>query len=255
MGRTPPLSAAKAVDIVVASEQLILRGTGVDVEPALLSGNVVLNLTEPTSIKQINLLFRGKAHVPSTSIEPHILNNSSSQYVVCNHEWSFLEGHKGHSHTLKAGRHLFPFELRVGGSLPSSIATLVNGGSSVSYKLRATVVRSGFSANLSAIQPITITRTFAPESLEYQQTLEIENTWPEKLMYALIVPHKAWAAGDELTSLVKFAPLAKGVRVMSITSNLCETTRTLAKGGHLEKTRVVVSRRHEIVRGRAVSVD
>lgn len=174
---------------------------------------------------------------------------------MCNHEWTFLEGHKSHSHTLKAGRHLFPFELRVGGSLPSSVATLVNGGSSVSYKLRATVIRSGFSANLTAIQPITLTRTFAPESLEYQQTLEIENTWPEKLMYALIVPHKAWAAGDELTSLVKFAPLAKGVRVISITSNLCETTRTLAKGGHLEKTRVVVSRRHEIVRGRAVSVD
>ena len=73
MGRTPPLSAAKAVDIVVASEQLILRGTGVDVEPALLSGNVILNLTEPTSIKQINLLFRGKARVPSTSIEPYVI--------------------------------------------------------------------------------------------------------------------------------------------------------------------------------------
>jgi len=174
---------------------------------------------------------------------------------VCNHEWTFLEGPKSHSHTLKAGRHLFPFELRVGGSLPSSIATFVNGGSSVSYKLRATVVRSGFSTNLTAIQPITLTRTFAQESLEYQQTLEIENTWPEKLMYALMVPHKAWAAGDELTTLVKFAPLAKGVRVVSITSNLCETTRTLAKGGHLEKTRVVVSRKHEIVRGRAVSVD
>ncbi len=110
-------------------------------------------------------------------------------------------------------------------------------------------------ANLTAIQPITLTRSFAPESLEYQQTLEIENTWPEKLMYALMVPHKAWAAGDELTTLVKFAPLAKGVRVISITSNLCETTRTLAKGGHLEKTRIVVSRKHDVVRGRAVSVD
>lgn len=72
MGRSPPLSVTKAVDINVASDQLILRGTGVDVEPALLSGNVVLNLTEPTSIKQINLLFRGKARVPSTSIEPYV---------------------------------------------------------------------------------------------------------------------------------------------------------------------------------------
>ena len=138
----------------------------------------------------------------------HVLNNSPNQYIVCSHDWTFLEGEKKHNHTLKAGRHLFLFELRLGGSLPSSIATYVNGGASISYKLRATAIRSGFSTNLTAILPITIIRTFAPESLEYQQTLEIENTWPDKVMYALMIPHKAWAAGDEVTALVKFAPLA-----------------------------------------------
>ena len=71
MGRSPALAGKeKQLDIVVATDQLILRGTGVDVEPALLSGNVVLNLLEPASIKQISLVFRGKARVPSTSPEP-----------------------------------------------------------------------------------------------------------------------------------------------------------------------------------------
>lgn len=125
----------------------------------------------------------------------------------------------------------------------------------MSYKLRATAVRPGLSSNLSATLPISILRTFATESLEYQQTLEIENTWPEKVMYALMIPHKAWAAGDELTALVKFSPLNKGVRVLSITTFLCETTKTLAKSGHLEKTRNIVTRKHEIVHGRAVCVD
>ena len=183
------------------------------------------------------------------------MNNSPNQYIVCSHDWTFLEGEKKHNHTLKAGRHLFPFELRLGGSLPSSIATYVNGGASISYKLRATAIRSGFSTNLTAILPITIIRTFAPESLEYQQTLEIENTWPDKVMYALMIPHKAWAAGDEVTALVKFAPLQKGVRVLTITTHLCETTKTLARGGHIEKTRNVVTRKHEIINGRAVSVE
>ncbi|KAL5485424.1 hypothetical protein ACEPAI_8066 [Sanghuangporus weigelae] len=246
---------APTLDISVSSDQLYLRGTGVDVEPTLLSGNVVLHLSEPTSIKQIVLVFRGKARVPSNPHDPHVLNSSPNQYIVCSHEWTFLEGEKKHSHTLKAGRHLFPFELRLGGSLPSSLATYVNGGASISYKLRATAIRPGLAANLTASIPITLLRTFAPESLEYQQTLEIENTWPEKLMYSLMVPHKAWAAGDELTALLKFAPLAKGVRVLTVTTHLCETTKTLARGGHLEKTRNVVTRKHEIVNGQAVSVE
>lgn len=184
------------------------------------------------------------------------MNATPMQYIVCSHAWTFLEGAKGHAHTLKAGRHLFPFELQLGGSLPSSLATYVNGGASIAYKLRATAVRAGrLASNLSASKPVTLLRAFVPEALEYQQTLEIENTWPEKLMYALMLPHKAWAAGDEMTALVKFAPLQKGVKVRSVTTNVCETTRTLAKGGHLERTRVVVSRRHDIVGGRAVPAE
>ena len=47
----------------------------------------------------------------------------------------FLEGEKRHSHTLKAGRHLFPFQLQLGGSLPSSIATTAHGGVSRPWKV------------------------------------------------------------------------------------------------------------------------
>ncbi|EGO25773.1 hypothetical protein SERLADRAFT_388228, partial [Serpula lacrymans var. lacrymans S7.9] len=107
-------------------------------------------------------------------------------YIICNHDWTFLEGEKRHSHTLKAGRHLFPFQLQLGGSLPSSISTTAYGGASVMYKLRAVAVRPGLSHNLQTAIPISIMRSFAPEALEYQQTLEIENTWPEKLMYSIM---------------------------------------------------------------------
>ena len=61
---------APSLDIVVNSDTLVLRGTGVDVDPALLSGNVVLNLTEPTSLKEIVLQFRGKARLPVSASEP-----------------------------------------------------------------------------------------------------------------------------------------------------------------------------------------
>ena len=58
-----------SLDIVVNSDTLVLRGTGVDVAPALLSGNVVLYLSEATSIKEITLQFRGNARIPPSASE------------------------------------------------------------------------------------------------------------------------------------------------------------------------------------------
>ncbi|TRM70115.1 hypothetical protein BD626DRAFT_422757 [Schizophyllum amplum] len=240
-------------EIVLDQECLYLRGTGVDVEPARLSGHLVLYLTESTSVREITLHFRGKARLPVPSHESIGLQSSSLTYIICNHDWSFLEGEKKHSHTLKAGRHVFPFQLQIGGSLPSTIFTPVLGGASVVYKLRAHVIRSGFHNNLQTICPVIILRSFAPEALEYQQTLEIENTWPGKIMYSILVPHKAWAAGDNLTALVKFSPLTKGTSVVSVTTSVHETTKIYARSGFQEHSRVVATLKHDIVNGRAVA--
>ncbi|KAF4621110.1 hypothetical protein D9613_000148 [Agrocybe pediades] len=70
-----------------------------------------------------------------------------------------------------------------------------------------------------------------------------------------MLPHKAWAAGDAIGAIMKFSPLAKGVRVASVISALCEITKVYARSGTQEDTRVVVSTRHEIVDGRAVEVE
>ena len=114
-------------------------------------------------------------------------------------------------------------------------------------------MRPGLAHNLQAVAPVTLLRTFSMEALEYQQTLEIENTWPEKLMYSLMVPHKAWAAGDNIVSLVKFSPIAKGVRVLRVNTSVIETTKILTpKHGHQARARTVASSVHEIVDGKAV---
>jgi arrestin-related trafficking adapter 4/5/7 len=182
-------------------------------------------------------------------------SNSPMTYIVCNHEWSFFEGEKKNSHTLKAGRHLFPFQLHLGGSLPSTFYTNAYGGSSVTYKLRATATRPGFAPNLQTHKVITLLRSFVPEAVEYQQSLEIENTWPEKIMYSIMVPHKAWAAGDDLTAAIKLSPLAKGVRPISVVTTLNETIKVHSRTGWQESTRPVVTTRHEFRNGQAVWVE
>ncbi|KAI0315687.1 hypothetical protein OF83DRAFT_1084788 [Amylostereum chailletii] len=243
-----------SLEIVVASDVLTLRGTGVDVTPTSLQGHLVLNLVESTSLKEITLQFRGKARLPAPSTDMSI-NSSAMTYLVCNHEWSFLEGDKKHTRTLKAGRHLFPFQLRIGGSLPSSISTPAFGGASVQYKLRATATRPGLAHNLQTQVPISINRSFAAEALEYQQTLEIENTWPEKLMYSIMIPHKAWAAGDTVTAVVKFSPLTKGARVLSVGTVVNETVKLYVRTGWQETTKVIASTKHGIHNGRAVKIE
>ncbi|PPQ90756.1 hypothetical protein CVT25_010145 [Psilocybe cyanescens] len=248
------------ISIIPDAPYLTLKGTGPDVEPTTLSGHVVLYLTESTTLKELTLQFRGKARIPMPANESLINNSTSITYVVCNHDWSFLESgasssSKRHARTLKAGKHYFPFSLSIGGSLPSSITTPALGSASVAYKLRAVATRTGLAHNLQAIHPVPLLRTFTPEALEYQQTLEIENTWPDKMMYAIMLPHKAWAAGDTLGAVVKFSPLGKGVSVASVVSTLWETSKVYARSGTQEETRAVCSIRHEIVDGRAVEVD
>ena len=59
-----------SLEIALNSDVLLLKGTGVDVEPALMSGNVVLHLAEATSIREITLQFRGKAILSLNPSDP-----------------------------------------------------------------------------------------------------------------------------------------------------------------------------------------
>jgi hypothetical protein len=138
------------------------------------------------------------------------------------------------------------------GNLPSTLNTY-SGDAIISYRLRANVVRSGFaSSNYHAYKSFTLHRTFTPEALEFNQTLEIENTWPGKVMYSLTLPFKAYAAGDEIPVNVKFMPLAKGVRVTSVTSVIKEYSLVHTRHSQHPDSRVAASVKHEMRNGRAV---
>ncbi|KAJ7343241.1 hypothetical protein DFH08DRAFT_872174 [Mycena albidolilacea] len=240
------------IEILLDHEYVFLRGTGVDVEPARISGNIALYLTEPTTIRSVTLQFRGKAYLPVPPQTQHSSNNPPSTYTVCKHNWSFMEGQKKHSYTLKAGRHLFPFQLQVGGSLPCSVITDAFGGASVTYKLRAVAHTGAFSHNIQAVAPVYLLRSLGPTALEYQQTCDIEHEWRHKLMFSVAIPHSAWAAGDEFVALLKIAPLVKGVGVLTVTTSLRETTKVFGRANPV--TRTVASVTHEIIGGKAVEM-
>jgi hypothetical protein len=189
-------------------------------------------------------------------LTPYRATGSKSHHFthhVLTHDWSFLQGEKKHTHTLKAGHHSFPFSLMLHGNLPSSIHTF-SGDAIISYKLHATVVRSGFASNFHHVKHFTLHRTFTSDALEFNQTLEIENTWPGKIMYALTLPFKAYAAGDDIPVNVKFMPLAKGVRVTSVTSVIKEYSLVHTRHSNHPDQRVASSVKHELRNGQAYLV-
>jgi hypothetical protein len=60
------------IEVVVDTDVLTLEGTGAEVTPALLSGQIVLDLAESTPVKEISLQFRGKAKLPAVENEPWV---------------------------------------------------------------------------------------------------------------------------------------------------------------------------------------
>lgn len=174
-----------------------------------------------------------------------------------NREDSKREHH--HVHTLKAGRHVFPFSLTVPGSLPASLRTY-SGTGIIEYKLKAIAQRPGFTAaDWKSRKIVRVSRSFGADAVEFNQTLEIgasprpfpslsmelhshavvraENTWPGKVMYSFTLPHKAFAAGDTIPVAVKFSPLAKGIRIVSLITTIREHTTVYSKNSSHSEAR------------------
>ena len=120
--------------------------------------------------------------------------------VLFQRNWDFLEGDKTCPHTLKAGTHEWPFTVELDGSAPCSIYT-DSGLASIVYNFRAIAVRPTFSNNYVANKTVNVVRAFSTEALEYQQSLEIENIWPEKIMYRIVCQQRVLVSAMTDTSL------------------------------------------------------
>ncbi|OCF38275.1 hypothetical protein I317_07967 [Kwoniella heveanensis CBS 569] len=239
------------IEIILDTDHIVMRGAGGDMNPAYLSGRLELDLPQAINLKELTMHMTGKAKVQFSDGSGAASKSHHFSHPIIAHDWSFLQGGKGHAHTLKAGHHTFPFSFMLNGNLPSSLRTY-SGDAIIIYKLRAMGVRSGFASNFSTQKEFTVTRMYTSDALEFTQTLEIENTWPGKVMYSLTLPFKAYAAGDDIPVNVKFMPLAKGIKVTTVVSVLKEYTLVHTRHSSRPDTRVLSCIKHEMRDGRAV---
>ena len=91
------------------------------------------------------------------------------------------------------------------GDLPQS---LESEGGQVVYRFKATVERTAFVHNIVKKQPIQIIRCMLPSEYELTQTLEIHNTWAEKMMYDIVLPSKVYARVQYIPITFHITPIA-----------------------------------------------
>jgi len=144
---------------------------------------------------------------------------------VMNHRWPNFVGGDGSGSssrgvTLGATNHEWPFELIIPGGTAESVEGLNE--SHIQYKLKATVARGRLAYDLHAYKAVRVVRTLDPAALELAHAMTVENIWPNKLEYSIIIPQKAIVFGTSITVEMKFTSLLKGLKIGTIKCQLVE---------------------------------
>lgn len=202
---------------------IILHGTASEATSQILSGKIVLELSEPTSVKQIHLKLTGRARLMWTEGVGATTRSHVEESEIYKHSWEFLH-FRNSSHTLNAGRHEFDFSLEMPGDLPESIYCA---DGYIYYKLKAVMERPTFAANSIARKHVRLVRALAPTALEFTQTVSIENEWADKLDYDISIPQKAYFLGDSIPISIKLTPQIKNLQVDHITCSLKEYSNVI----------------------------
>ncbi|KAL7334835.1 hypothetical protein PS15p_200406 [Mucor circinelloides] len=164
---------------------------------------------------------------------------------IIEHRWQFVpimdQAHKK-AYTLGAGQHKWDFELLLPGDLPQSLQAE---GGQVIYRLKAVVERTAFLQNIVKKRAVQIVRCMLPSEFELIQTLEIHNTWAEKMMYDILIPSKVYARGQLIPITFHITPIATKLRVRSLTGTLKEYCTYTANECSKTDTRIIKLQRVE----------
>ena len=122
--------------------------------------------------------------------------------------------------TLAAGNYEWPFELLLPGETCESVEGLPE--ANITYKLKATVTRGKLAYDLHAYKRLRIIRSLESSALEFLHAMSVENIWPNKVEYSIVVPRKAVVFGSSIPLEARFTPLLKSLEVGDVNVKLIE---------------------------------
>lgn len=161
------------------------------------------------------------------------------------HSWQFIpiidQAHKK-AFTLGAGEHKWDFELLLPGDLPQSLEAE---GGQVVYRLKAVVERTAFLPNIVKKSVLPVVRCMLPTEYDLMQTLEIHNTWADKMMYDILLPSKVYARGHHIPVTFHITPIAPKLQIKMLTVSLKEYCTYKTNDCSKTDTRIVKTQREE----------
>ena len=129
---------------------------------------------------------------------------------------------------LPAGNYEYPFEYTMPGNTAESVEGIPE--ASITYRLKATVGRGKLAYDLHAYKHLRVIRTLEPSALEFHHAMSVENIWPNKIDYSIIIPQKAVVFGGRINLDMRLTPLLKGLELGWINVKMVEIRECCIQG-------------------------
>ncbi|KAH8897100.1 hypothetical protein GQ53DRAFT_791767 [Thozetella sp. PMI_491] len=233
-------------EIRLENDFIVFRGNDHESSGQLLKGTVVLCLPAPLKIEDVHLRLTGTLHlawadtkVTATGLSNQKIDKTST--ILC-HRWKPFAGIGSQEEgatpvstrgvTLPAGNYEWPFEFMLPGDTCESVEGIPE--ANITYKLKATVARGKLAYDLHAYKRLRVIRTLESSALEFLHAMSVENIWPNKVEYSIVIPQKAVVFGSAIPLETRFSPLLKGLEMGDITVKLVEIHELLLQSitGH-----------------------
>ncbi|KAI0378969.1 hypothetical protein F5Y04DRAFT_272257 [Hypomontagnella monticulosa] len=210
--------------IRLENDFIVFRGNDHEASGQLLKGVLVLCLREHLKVEDIHLRLTGNCRIAwvDGKATPSGIHNQKLDRTttILKHTWPPFVGETSHHNTLAPGNYEWPFELLLPGDTAESVEGLYQTG--ITYMLKATISRGKLAKNVHAFKRLRIIRTLEPAALEFNHAMSVENIWPNKIEYSVVVPQKAVVFGSNIPLEMRFTPLLKGLEMGNITVKLIE---------------------------------
>lgn len=222
-------NAASLFDIRLENDFIVFRGSEHESAGQLIKGVVVLCLSQPLKCEQIKLRLTG-------TLRLHNAGSSSAKNdrltTILEHRFQpFVQPDVEHGQKniiLPAGNHEYPFEYLMPGDTAESVEGIPE--ASITYRLKATVGRGKLAYDLHAYKHLRVIRTLEPGALEFHHAMSVENIWPNKVDYSIVIPQKAVVFGGRINLSMRLTPLLKGLEMGKIHVKLIEIRETCVTG-------------------------
>ncbi|KAI1196976.1 arrestin [Nemania serpens] len=226
-------------EIRLDNDFIVFRGNEYEASGQLLKGVVVLCLKDHLKVEDVHLRLIGHCRIAwldgrqtPSGIQHHRVDRTTA---ILMHKWPPFVGEPGHHKSLPPGNYEWPFEIMLPGDTPESVEGLYQTG--ITYIFKATVSRGKLAKNIHASKRVRIIRTLDPAALELNHAMSVENVWPNKIEYSVVIPQKAVVFGSSVPLEMRFTPLLKGLEMGDILVKLFESQElTISEQGQPIRT-------------------